>query len=367
MAVSGNKSLHRAACGFTLVEVTISLFLVTVAFAAFLGVALESLHDFSFFNSCTQVCQWNQQSVNEIRDDTLSVKQYFDNFALSSMSEDYFNLLDLPADSMPINGTAVLPRIEPTGSFEVDTAVATPKTGNALFFVRSLPPFQVRVQMDPTILDPADWHIYRVPVYTFVLYYLTLRVQQPIGRSPDSLDLIRWQSVAMLDYNHVMEFPEEVTVGVDICYPRAQVIQLFLNSYNGAEYLWVPDAEVDDAFYRSYADGTIDVDPMLKADMLIPMDLYDGVFSRMEGQGTNHILQASICMNRGDPGFEIGPIVPQLAIADATGDGFPHGFEVQIVGPSGARELLIRVAMAKQGSKGLVAKDFEAVLTTRDY
>lgn len=367
MIFMGKQRHHRLPRGFTLVEVTISLFLVTVAFAAFLGVALESLHDFSFFSSCTQVCQWNQETVNEIRDDTLSVKQYFDNLGVSTMSQDYFDILELPANSMPLNNTVELPVMDPTGTFEPDAGAGTAKTGNALFFVRTLPPFEVRVQMDPTLLDPVDWHIYRIPVYTFVMYYLTKRTGQPCGRSPDSLDLIRWQSVAMLDYNHVLEFPENVTQGVDVCYPREQVIQLYLNTYNGAEFLWVPDADVNDAFYRCYLDGTIDATPILKTDMQIPMDNYDGVFSREAGNGVNHILQSSICMNRDYQGFETGPIVPQLGIASSAGDGFPHGFEIQLVGPSGARELLIRVVMAKEGSKGLVARDFKAVLTTRDY
>jgi hypothetical protein len=48
-------------------------------------------------------------------------------------------------------------------------------------------------------------------------------------------------------------------------------------------------------------------------------------------------------------------------------DGFPHGFEVQLIGPSGARKLLVRLAMVKEGSSRLIGKEFKAILTTRDY
>jgi hypothetical protein len=72
-------------------------------------------------------------------------------------------------------------------------------------------------------------------------------------------------------------------------------------------------------------------------------------------------------MNRGSQGFELGPIVPQFATVIAGGDGFPHGFEVQIVGPSGAREVLLKLVLAKSGAQRIVARDLKAVLTTRDY
>jgi hypothetical protein len=48
-------------------------------------------------------------------------------------------------------------------------------------------------------------------------------------------------------------------------------------------------------------------------------------------------------------------------------DGFPHGFEVQIIGPSGARKMLLRLALCKEGSSRLIGKDFKAILTTRDF
>lgn len=357
------KKGHR---GFTLVEASICLFLVTVSFSAYLGIALQSIQDYEFYNAEAQVTQWNQQRVNMIREDTLSVKQYFDRFDIDPRSQDYFNALNLPAVATPINGTFALPAIDEDGGFEPDAVAGAPKTGNALFFVRCLPPLSVRVQMDPNLANPADWHVYKIPVYSFVVYYLTLRAQESVGNSPDSLDLIRWNSQAVADYSQVMEFPDLIEDGGLKCYPREQVVQNFVSTY-GSEFLWVSGEELGQAFYRCYPDGTIENFPEAANDMQIPMDRYDGIFERLEGGGANFIHGATVFKNRGDLGFELGPIVPQFGIADATGDGFPHGFEVQIVGPSGARELMIRLALAKEGSKGLVSKEFKAILTTRDY
>lgn len=355
----------NAARGFTLVEVTISIFVMTMAFGAFLGVALQSVQDFEVFNANQAVAQWNQESVNEIRDDTLSVRQYFDNFAVDGISQDYFNALQLPVDSMPINGSVVLPVITENGDFEPDVA-GSEKTGNALFFVRALTPFTMRIQMDPSEPDPANWHIYRNTVYEFVLYYLTRRVSERCGNSADSLDLIRWGSVAILDYNQAMEFDLEIDDGTNKCYPRAQLVTEFINQY-GSDLLWVSGSDLDNAFYKCYADGTIDAVPIAAASVSIPMAGYQGVFSYQAGGGVNHVKQASVCMNRGLPGFETGPIIPRYAIPNLLGDGFPHGFEIQIIGPSGAREMLLRLAMGKSTTRGLYSKDFTAILTTRDF
>jgi hypothetical protein len=356
----------RGIRGFTIVEATICLVLMTVSFGAFLGVALQSINDFAFFSAHTKVGQWSQERLNDIREDTLSVKQYFDSFNVSPMSQDYFNVLDLPANSMPLNNTVVLPEIVETGIFEPDIISGIAKTGNALFFVRSLEPFAVRVQVDPNLLDPADWHIYRIPVYTFVLYYLTRRVSEPIVNSNDSLDLIRWSSLPVADYDQVMQFEELVQDGGLECYPRAQVITEFRNEYGG-EFLWVNGEELNLAFYRTYADGTHDMMPEDPANLTITMDEWQGLFSRMQNNGTSHVKQASVFMNRGTQGFEIGPIVPQFAQASQAGDGFPHGFEVQIVGPSGAREVMVKLVLSKGGAQRIVARDLKAVLTTRDY
>ncbi|MHC4944871.1 MAG: hypothetical protein ACYTG7_17790 [Planctomycetota bacterium] len=356
----------RRTRGFTIVEATICLVLMTVSFGAFLGVALQSINDFVFFSAHTKVGQWCQQRLNDIREDTLSVKQYFDSFNVSVMSQEYYNVLDLPLNSPPLNNTVILPQIEETGAFEPDSVSGINKTGNALFFVRSLEPFAVRVQTDPNIADPADWHIYRVPVYSFVLYYLTRRVNEQIGNSLDSLDLIRWSSLAVADYDQVMQFEELVQDGALECYPRAQVITAFMNEY-GSEYLWVNGADLDQGFYHCYPDGTHNVMPEDPTTLVIAMEQWQGLFSRMQNNGNNHVKGASVFMNRGSQGFEIGPIVPQFATVIAGGDGFPHGFEVQIVGPSGAREVLLKLVLAKSGAQRIVARDLKAVLTTRDY
>jgi hypothetical protein len=121
---------------------------------------------------------------------------------------------------------------------------------------------------------------------------------------------------------------------------------------------------VDNSFYFCSDAGAIDAAP--ENDMLIPQDPSIGMQSMLPG-GMRNGRRISICYNSGTPNFQAGPVVPMYALADATGNGFPHGFEVQIVGPSGARELMLRLAMVKEGANRLIGRDFRTILTTRDF
>ena len=120
----------------------------------------------------------------------------------------------------------------------------------------------------------------------------------------------------------------------------------------------------DEAFFACNSLGQVAA--AAEYPMTIPQDPTEGVRSTIPSEVTTN-KQASICWNSGTPGFHAAAVVPIFAIASQLSDGFPHGFEVQIAGPSGARELLVRVAMAKGTGRGIISRDFTAVLTTREF
>ena len=350
----------------------IALCIMAVGFSAFLGVALESMRDYEFFNSVNLVSQKNQEIVNTIRKDTLSSKQYFGlDVGADTYTQDYLAALELPAASMPMNSTR-MPLIDEAGIFEVDMVGGTEKTGNGLFFVKTLSPF---VAQDVPISD-SEALDFRVSAYRFVYYYLTRQVNDTIGVSRDSLDLIRWSSTVVLDYRHVMDVANEVEDpdSGNKYYPRADIISQFVANYPGYadHFIWDSSETVDLSFYRCDAFGTISNAP--EANMLIAQDPSSGLVSMISGgirrgetYGTvRRGKRQSISMNDTETGFSGGAVVPELGLTDPTGDGFPHGFEIQLIGPNSARELMVRVALAKEGSRGIIERDFKAILTTRD-
>ena len=57
----------------------------------------------------------------------------------------------------------------------------------------------------------------------------------------------------------------------------------------------------------------------------------------------------------------------RFGLRSTLGVGFPHGLEVQVVGPSSARQILIHFAVASTNRRGLIAyADQQVVLDVRD-
>jgi hypothetical protein len=42
-------------------------------------------------------------------------------------------------------------------------------------------------------------------------------------------------------------------------------------------------------------------------------------------------------------------------IQDPARDGFPHGFEIQVIGPSAARQVVVRLSLVSTNNKGMKA------------
>ncbi|MFH0962858.1 MAG: prepilin-type N-terminal cleavage/methylation domain-containing protein [Planctomycetota bacterium] len=338
--------------GFTLVEMMTVLVIVAMAWWIFAVVVLSLMDESAVLSAHNLLARWNQEIVNDIRDDTLSAKRYFEN---DSLGQQYLDALEEDADSPWINSLR-LPRIEESGAALAPDTVGNQKTGNALLFTKVLTPFVVTVPY-----REGEDRDFRINVYRFVLYYLTIREKEHIGRCKDSLDLMRWASVPLADYAQVMaiEDPEPA----DSIDPRAEIVKAFV-AQQGSEWLWDTSSDLDNAFYKCQPTGQIDTSPW--PNMVIPRDSVEGLRSLIPAKVAKN-KHASVCWNNGTNGFDAGIVVPRYAIANATGDGFPHGLEVQIVGPSGARELCVRLAMAKGTGKKVVGREFTAILTTRDF
>jgi hypothetical protein len=100
--------------------------------------------------------------------------------------------------------------------------------------------------------------------------------------------------------------------------------------------------------------------------MIIRQDPVGGLISTVPS-GMTTSKHASIAWNNSTAGFQVSAVVPVYALEDAFADGFPHGFEVQIVGPSGARELMVRAVMTKGTTKRIISRESTAILTSREF
>jgi hypothetical protein len=76
----------------------------------------------------------------------------------------------------------------------------------------------------------------------------------------------------------------------------------------------------------------------------------------------------SVSWNTSLTGFDTPVAVPRLAYPVTTSDGFPNGFEVQVIGLSGARQTLVGLTLARETSlHRMAAHRAEVVVSSKDY
>ena len=297
--------------GTTLVEMMIVIACFSVVALATYEVVMRTNLDSAHLNAWNQLTQWRQNVIHQTDAELTQSRYIYQNDALGTA---YLNKLEADVN-FPILATSLLPLIDPTGTFHQDSVVT--RTGNVVLYVKEAAPF----------VGDADGTTRRVDIYYMGCYYLSPG-GQPVGGKSTSLRLIKWQSREFADYNQVMAISQPVA-------RTAFVVNLYTN--RGIRYLWLPHNTPATAFYAIDEFGDIAGAP--DAAYTIQKNTAESMISDI-GSG-----YASIAWNRGND-FWVPDIVPKFALVSVSGDGFPHGFEVQIIGPSSARQILIRIVLA---------------------
>lgn len=254
-----------------------------------------------------------QHGVNQVVGELPAARRIFRNDAQGNA---YLAAIEPPSD-YPVLGNIRLPVPKDLGTFRADEP-GDEQTGNALLFCKQQPIFQTTLQSGISR---------RVDVYTLVFCYPS-PVARAAGPYVRSLALARWESIEFGDYLAVMALSAS---------ERTEVAKSLYED-RGVRYLWDVSQNPDQAFYGIDGFGAIDAVPL--AGFRPPCGTNRKVIASL-GLG-----RASMAWNRTNPAW-IPERVPYYAIADATGDGFPHGFEVQVIGPTGSRTILVRLTLAR--------------------
>jgi len=293
--------------GLTLFELLIAVGCLIVIMV----VAYESIYDSSLscanLNAWNDLIVWSQTSIDEINLELTQAHIIHQNDTLGTA---YISKLNLDP-SYPIITNAKLPVADSNGQISVDTT--TSRTGNALLFVQELPHFSGEGLATTR----------RVDTYRFTFYYLS-KVNRAIGAKSESLRLIKWTSIPFADYAQVMSL-----TGAD---RTAFVVNLFAG---GIRYLCIPRNMPDSAFYAVEEDGSISA----AQNYIIQRS---NAISVIGSLGTGF---ATVAWNNAD-NFEISSVVPKFTNGHMYGDGFPHGFEIQVVGVPAARKVMVRLVLA---------------------
>jgi len=206
---------------------------------------------------------------------------------------------------------SLLPVVDSDGILERDAKDAR-RTGNMLLFAASVPPLSV----DVSAADAAE-DIVRVDLYRFVLYHL--REHKDEASRGTQTELARWASHPVASYNQVVKG----ATGDD----QKRLVAALEEA--GVVALWDSTADsVDDTFYPIVLG---EIAETADKEYLVPKD-----WGISEAGLTAH-KHAGIAIEAQD-----APDAKIFAPSDAT---MPAGFEVKMVGPASARQVLVNVTL----------------------
>lgn len=331
--------------GFTIVEL--------VVVAALLGLLIHSLATLSssggdaqqYANRLNRATELTQDLIDQVRAEMVSSVRVFGDDAEGAANLD---LLDLDGQPARIAG-ARLPTIRSDASIRKDVA-GDEITGNSLFFARLAWTDRFRC---------TSSNEYLVDVYRWNYYYLTEEEGGPTAGTAIGLNLIRFESEPLVDASSL----DRIANATD----RAQVLAHL--QAGTADATGVARARCYVVWRRGALPATAGTLRGIQAAGTLSDSPTDGrgawAILPSEGQlrGLLSYRQHSVATNFAPGGYGVG----RYGVVDAAGNGFPHGLEVQVVGPSNGRQTLFHLVVAATNRRGQRAwSDVQVVIDSRD-
>jgi len=324
---------RRRAAGFTVLEMVVTtaiLGLTTLVIERTITSVTDAERSMRSVRSTADRCQ---AAAYHLRDEVTGARRLFHADATGLA---YLAKLGLPT-GMPMLAGSRLPVFDETKSLGPDT-VGSPKTGNVLFFVRDADPL-------PCIAAAATKKVRLVDAYRFVCFYLTVSTKTLVAGGPAALELVEWKSERFPSYAQVM--------GITSTTERTNVVKDLYARHN-VDYLWDLTKPVTTAFFA--IDGAGNVSATATNPSQIPEDRNVSTRGRFVAANLG-VARTDMTSKLRQPVFTV----------DDPAVWTPHGFEVKIASPSGARRVWLRLTIEQQAAKGRVpAHQTALVATTRD-
>lgn len=318
------------AAGFTLLETLIAtvILLMMVFLVATLSDSGSAAQRYA--GRITRATELGQDIVTEMRRLVASsVRLFHDDVD----GRGYLGIVDLPFSSTRLAGR--LPRLRSMAIFERESG--TPITGNILLFARHA--------WTDTYACLTSGNSYGLDVFRICCYYLRPDGDGLVPGSMLGLNLCRYTSEPMVA-------GEQIDAIADVG-DRAEVLQSLLAGRTTADTIAQPDPihSVVQVVWRvngsPTAPGTLrEIDPgtLTLSDNPLPPRPSTWVIARDLAHTDAGLLQFrhfSVATVWSPDSFGVG----RFSQVATTGEGFPHGFEVQAIGPAAARQVLLRLTI----------------------
>lgn len=335
------------AAGYSLIELVISSVLLAMMIFAVSTLSLSGTQAQEYSRRLTRVTEITQEVLDDLRLELVSSVRLFSDDAEGSAN---LAILDLSGAPTPL-ASSRLPTVSAAETIRADTAGAE-ITGNSLFFTKL-------VWSDRFVCSSGDEHL--VDVYRWVYYYLTVEGGGPDPANPIGLNVVRVESEPLIDGSSV----DRIADADD----RAEVMLHLLNAtpdaagvtHAPAEVVWVRGAmpSVPGTFRQvDPSDGSLTTTPLLPRP-----SPWQVLRDQPAVLGLLSYRHHSVASNFAQPSFGVGT----FAVASTAAEGFPHGFEIQVVGPSSARQVHLHMVVSSTQRTGRFAwSDMQLTVDARD-
>ena len=318
--------------GMSLIEVTVSLILMLVIGAVVFEMLIGTSRVSILAEGNNDLSTMGQQAVNTVLNDMLQAKLVLQEDSTGTPYRTLFT------SRFPVGTTVYansrMPIMDPnTSSIGADPGpnnIAN-RTGNSVIVVRQLQPVAISYDHDGTA-STANIN-FMADRYQFDYYFLRQNTSASFAGLGYYLDLILAKSQIVADYFQLSAIPIN----------GSQVVQGLRTQSPAILLAWDPGKPVSTpAFYDLASNGsmTSNANPTFTVTLTSLLPQFTG--GRISGR-----MEYSVGLNASTP-LPLQDLIPQFATASSN---FPGGFEVQIVGPTRSRKVMIRLVLA-YGSLG---------------
>lgn len=329
------ESKASGAAGYSMIELVISSMLLALMIGAVATLSVSGGQAQEYSRRLNRVTEITQHTIDEMRLEIVSSVRLFSN---DTEGNENLALLDLSNAPAPLADIR-LPTVSANETLRQDTS-GNEITGNTLFFAKF-------AWSDRFVCTSTNEYL--VDVYRWVYYYLAPEDGGPDPSHAIGLNIVHWISEPLIDASSI----DRITDSDD---QKEVLLHLFNGTadadgitHDPAEAVWVRGAlpsVTGTLRHIDSSDGTLSDTP------LIPRPDPWSVLGRDEtvtGLLSYRHHSVSSIYSRDSFG------VTRYAIEDTSGAGFPHGFEIQVVGPSAARQVLIHMVNSSTQRSGHLA------------
>lgn len=343
----GTNRRENGASGFSLIELIVASALLSIMVLAVSTLSVSGADAQEYASRLNRVTELNQDMVDKMRLELVSSVRLFGNDAEGAGNLAMLDLVGAPA----VLAGSRLPNVSPGVSIRTDT-VGAEITGNSLFFTKL-------AWTDRFVCTSGN--DYLIDIYRWVYYYLSPVNGGPAPGNGIGLNLVRVVSEPLADSSSVDRITDPADQAEVLLHLHDATADADGRVHDPCEVVWRRggDPTAVGTFRQvEESDGSLWDDPVGGRP-----DPWQILRAEPEIQGLLTYRHHSVASIYSPANFGVG----RYGLVNTGGSGFPHGLEVQVVGPSSARQILLHLVLVSTTRRGRPAwSNMQVVVDSRD-